>query len=158
MPVIAHPERNIEFQRDPKRLQLLVEDGVIVQLAAGSIMGRNGPAARRAAEQFIRRGIAHVVASEMHSSRAPRSPLLTGAFDIVSELVGEIEAIDLFESNPDMMLEGRTPQLRERESRSPFRKVVPSIPSFEIGNPIPERTRRKWQRRFRRATRLTNRG
>ena len=157
VPVIAHPERNIEFQRNPKRLQLMVEDGVMVQLTAGSIMGRNGPGARRAAEQFIRRGIAHVVASEMHSSRAPRSPLLTGAFEIVSGWVGEDEAIDLFETNPDMILEGRTPQLRERESRSRLHKLIPSVPSFEIENPIPERTRRKWQRRFRRATRLTSR-
>ncbi len=149
VPVIAHPERNIEFQRNPKRLQLMVEDGVMVQLASGSIMGRNGPGARRAAEQFIRRGIAHVVASEMHSSRAPRSPLLTGAFEIVSEWVGEDEAIDLFETNPDMMLEGRTPQLRERESRHRLHKIIPSVPSFEIENSIPERTRRKWQRRFR---------
>ena len=157
VPVIAHPERNIEFQRNPKRLQLMVEDGVMVQLTAGSIMGRNGPGARRAAEQFIRRGIAHVVASEMHSSRGPRSPLLTGAFEIVSGWVGEDEAIDLFETNPDMILEGRTPQLRERESRSRLHKLIPSVPSFEIENPIPERTRRKWQRRFRRATRLTSR-
>tara|TARA_Y100001936_G_scaffold251599_1_gene308142 strand:+ start:655 stop:1488 length:834 start_codon:yes stop_codon:yes gene_type:complete len=149
VPVIAHPERNIEFQRNPKRLQLMVEDGVMVQLASGSIMGRNGPGARRAAEQFIRRGIAHVVASEMHSSRAPRSPLLTGAFEIVSGWVGEDEAIDLFETNPDMMLEGRTPQLRERESRHRLHKIIPSVPSFEIENSIPERTRRKWQRRFR---------
>lgn len=158
VPVIAHPERNIEFQRNPKRLQLMVEDGVMVQLASGSIMGRNGPGAQRAAEQFIRRGIAHVVASEMHSSRAPRSPLLTGAFEIVSGWVGEDEAIDLFETNPDMMLEGRTPQLRERESRHRLHKLIPSVPSFEIENPIPERTRRKWQRRFRRATQLTSRG
>ena len=158
VPVIAHPERNIEFQRNPKRLQLMVEDGVMVQLTAGSIMGRNGPGARRAAEQFIRRGIAHVVASEMHSSRGPRSPLLTGAFEIVSGWVGEDEAIDLFETNPDMILEGRTPQLRERESRSRLHKLIPSVPSFEIENPIPERTRRKWQRRFRRATQLTSRG
>ena len=158
VPVIAHPERNIEFQRNPKRLQLMVEDGVMVQLASGSIMGRNGPGAQRAAEQFIRRGIAHVVASEMHSSRAPRSPLLTGAFEIVSGWVGEDEAIDLFETNPDMMLGGRTPQLRELESRHRIHKLIPSVPSFEIENRIPERTRRKWQRRFRRATQLTSRG
>ena len=157
VPVIAHPERNIEFQRNPKRLQLMVEDGVMVQLASGSIMGRNGPGAQRAAEQFIRRGIAHVVASEMHSSRAPRSPLLTGAFEIVSGWVGEDEAINLFETNPHMILEGRTPQLPERESRSRLHKLIPSVPSFEIENPIPERTQRKWQRRFSRATRLTSR-
>ena len=110
VPVLAHPERNIEFQRRPKRLQGLVNDGVVVQIAAGSLTGQNGAGAKRAAEQFVRRGIAHVVASEMHAVQAPRSPELSDAFDVVAELVDEQDAIDLFETNPDMLLEGHSPQ------------------------------------------------
>ena len=160
VPVLAHPERNIEFQRNPKRLQVLVTDGVIVQLAAGSLTGENGAASRRAAEQFIRRGIVHVVSSEMHNERAPRSPILSEAFDIVSELVGEEEAIDLFETNPDMILEGRSPQLREPSTRSRrprLRRSWMRMPDVSNYSPVSGRTRRKWQRRLRRITRLTNR-
>jgi protein-tyrosine phosphatase len=157
VPVLAHPERNIEFQRDPKRLKILVDDGVIVQIAAGSITGLNGTNARRAAEQFIRRGIVHVVASEMHSERAPRSPIMSEAFEIVSELIGDQEAIDLFETNPDMILEGRSPQLRERAAGPRFRRSWMRMPRIQINNPFPERTTRKWQRRYRRAKRLTGR-
>jgi protein-tyrosine phosphatase len=161
VPVLAHPERNVEFQRDPKRLQVLVNDGVIVQIAAGSITGENGTAARRAAEQFIRRGIAHVVSSEMHSQRSLRSPILSEAFDIVTDLVGEQEATDLFEDNPDMILEGHSPQLRERSARPRIHRLRRSwmkVPQVSVYNPFSERTQRKWQRRLRRATRLTNRG
>ena len=125
VPVLAHPERNREFQQNPKRLQNLVDEGVIVQIAAGSLTGLNGNGARRAAEQFIRRGIAHVVASEMHTRSDPRSPVLSDAFDIVSELVDEREAIDLFEINPDMILEGHSPQ-RERAA-------TPRIPETGFG-------------------------
>ena len=153
VPVLAHPERNIEFQRRPKRLQGLVNDGVVVQIAAGSLTGQNGAGAKRAAEQFVRRGIAHVVASEMHAVQAPRSPELSDAFDIVAELVDEQDAIDLFETNPDMLLEGHSPQ-REPTVSPRVRRVWVRAPSIKIGNPLSERLRRRWRRRIRR---LTNR-
>ena len=156
VPVLAHPERNIEFQRRPKRLQGLVDEGVVVQIAAGSLTGQNGTGARRAAEQFIRRGIAHVVASEMHAVGPPRSPALSDAFDIVAELIDEQDAIDLFETNPDMILEGHSPQ-REPTVSPRVAKVWVRIPSVKIGNPVSDRMKRRWRRRIRRIRRLTNR-
>jgi protein-tyrosine phosphatase len=156
VPVLAHPERNVEFQRNLKRLQHLVDQGVIVQIAAGSLTGQNGTGAHRAAEQFIRRGIAHVVASEMHSATSTRSPVLSNAFDIVSELVGEREAIDLFETNPDMILEGRSPQ-RERIAKPRSRRDWVRVPRIRLRNLISDRFRFRWRRRFRRFRRRLNR-
>jgi protein-tyrosine phosphatase len=156
VPVLAHPERNTEFQRDPKRLQRLVDNGVIVQIAAGSLTGLNGTGARRAAEGFIRRGMAHVVASEMHADKSPRSPMLSEAFDIVAELIDEREAIDLFEVNPDMILEGRSPQL-ERTPTSRIRKNWIRMPNVEFSNPMSLRMKLRWKRRFRRFRRRTSR-
>jgi len=156
VPVLAHPERNVEFQRNLKRLRHLVDQGVIVQIAAESLTGQNGTGALRAAEQFIRRGIAHVVASEMHSATSTRSPVLSNAFDIVSELVGERGAIDLFETNPDMILEGRSPQ-RERIAKPRSRRVWVRVPRIRLKNPISDRFRFRWRRRFRRFRRRLNR-
>jgi protein-tyrosine phosphatase len=156
VPVLAHPERNVEFQRNPKRLQQLVDQGVIVQVASGSLTGQNGDNARRSAEQYIKSGIAHVVSSEMHSERAPRSPQLSDAFEIVTDLVGYPEAIDIFETNPDMILGGRSPQ-RERVSQPRLKRSWMRMPTIEINNPISERTRRSWKRTFRRAMRRTTR-
>ena len=156
VPVLAHPERNIEFQRRPKRLQGLVDEGVVVQIAAGSLTGQNGPGARRAAEQFIRRGIAHVVASEMHAVGPPRPPGLSDAFDIVAELIDEQDAIDLFETNPNMILEGHSPQ-REPTVSPRVPRVWVRIPSLKISNPVSDRMRRRWRRRIRRIRRRTNR-
>ncbi len=156
VPVLAHPERNIEFQRRPKRLQGLVDEGVVVQIAAGSLTGQNGPGARRAAEQFIRRGIAHVVASEMHAVGPPRPPGLSDAFDIVAELIDEQAAIDLFETNPNMILEGHSPQ-REPTVSPRVPRVWVRIPSLKISNPVSDRMRRRWRRRIRRIRRRTNR-
>ena len=148
VPVLAHPERNVEFQRRPKRLQRLVDEGVVVQLAAGSLTGQYGVGAKRAADQFVRRGMAHVVGSEMHAVGLPRPPLLSEAFEIVEDLVGEQEAINLFETNPEMLLEGRTPHVeRVVERRSPRARV--KMPAIGIKGRMSERTRRRWQRRFR---------
>ena len=157
VPVLAHPERNVEFQRNPKRLQRLVDQGVIVQIATGSLTGQYGVGAKRAAEQFIRRGMAHVVASEMHASTSPRSPILSEAFDIVAELIDEREAYDLFEANPEMILEGHSPQ-QKLAPRARIRRNWIRMPSVQISNPISDRTRRRWGRRFRRVRRRTSRG
>jgi protein-tyrosine phosphatase len=109
VPVLAHPERNIEFQRKPKRLEQLVEEGAVVQIASGSLTGQYGDEARKTAEQFILQGMAHVVASEMHANTPPRSPILSDSFSVVTKLIGEKSSIDLFETNPRMLLEGRLP-------------------------------------------------
>ena len=37
--LLAHPERNESFQRDPARLERIVERGVLVQLTASSVVG-----------------------------------------------------------------------------------------------------------------------
>ena len=157
VPVIAHPERNREFQRHPNRLRNLVDDGVIVQIASGSIMGRNGTKAQRTAERFISDGVAHVVASEMHSSYAPRSPLLTGAFNIVANLVGDREAINLFELNPTMILEGRSPQLREPDERSKILSKFPISTEIKINRRINSQTQRARERILQRFRQLINR-
>ena len=109
VPVLAHPERNLEFQRKPKRLKQLVEEGTVVQIASGSLTGQFGDEAKKTAEQFILHGMAHVVASEMHANKPPRSPILSDSFSVVTKLIGEKSSIDLFETNPKMLLEGRLP-------------------------------------------------
>jgi hypothetical protein len=75
-------------------------------------------------------------------------------------MVGENEAIDLFETNPDMILEGRLPQ-RERPVAPRVPRIWVRISSVKLSNPVSERMRRRWQRRIRRIRRLrrlTNRG
>ena len=65
--VLAHPERNAEVQAAPERLRELVDGGVFVQLTASSVDGRGGRAARECAHALLRRGLAHLVASDAHA-------------------------------------------------------------------------------------------
>jgi protein-tyrosine phosphatase len=65
--VLAHPERNRGVQASPGRLEEAVRLGALVQLTAASLDGRIGRSSRRAAEQLLAGGLAHVLASDAHT-------------------------------------------------------------------------------------------
>jgi protein-tyrosine phosphatase len=104
-PVIAHPERNLAFQRDIGRLEELVELGCLVQVTAMSVTGRFGSACERSCSEFFRRGLVHLVATDAHSLRA-RPPVLSEARDLVRREWGRDAELGLFEANPAAVLAG----------------------------------------------------
>lgn len=65
--VLAHAERCPSFQRSPERLARLVLGGALVSIDAGSLSGRFGSTARRAAIAMFERGLVHNVASDAHN-------------------------------------------------------------------------------------------
>ncbi|MFL5760424.1 MAG: tyrosine-protein phosphatase [Thermomicrobiales bacterium] len=67
-PVLAHPERYEEIQRNPERALDLVDRGVLLQVTAGSFAGMFGKPAQRTAEMLLRGNAIHVVASDAHSA------------------------------------------------------------------------------------------
>jgi protein-tyrosine phosphatase len=66
--VLAHPERNPVVQANPVVLRPLVDDGVLVQLTASSVDGRLGSPSKRASRALLDGGLAHLVASDAHST------------------------------------------------------------------------------------------
>lgn len=65
-PVLAHPERNPSVQAAPMKLEALVDNGALIQVTAGSLMGTAGREARETALRLVRAGLAHMVASDVH--------------------------------------------------------------------------------------------
>jgi len=77
--LLAHPERNPTFQWDRRRLSALTERGVLVQVTAGSLAAENTRSrSRRLARALVEDGLAHVIASDAHSSNFPRFWLSAG--------------------------------------------------------------------------------
>jgi protein-tyrosine phosphatase len=68
VPVIAHPERNPEIQRNPAQLEALVGVGALVQLTAASVDGRLGRATAQCARRLLDLELAHLLASDAHSA------------------------------------------------------------------------------------------
>jgi protein-tyrosine phosphatase len=83
-PIIAHPERNSSVQAEPGRLASIVERGGLVQITAASLDGRIGRRSRKAAEDLIARGHAHLLASDAHTPEV-REVGLAGAVEALGD-------------------------------------------------------------------------
>jgi protein-tyrosine phosphatase len=82
--LLAHPERCPLFLRSPDLLEELVADGMLAQVTAEALAGRYGRTVRDAALQMVKRGTAHVVASDGHGAHRPAkiaSELSRSGFD-----------------------------------------------------------------------------
>jgi len=105
IPVIAHPERNMDICKKPKILFDFVEKGYVSLLSASSLMGYFGSSIKKASRVMITNNLIHAVASDMHS---PRSNTIDVAFPIIEYLLGNEKAINLFVNNPQKILNGET--------------------------------------------------
>lgn len=98
-PILTHPERNATLQADSSRLNDWLRGGVLVQITAGSIMGRMGKKAERMAHELLAKRWVHFVATDAHNTGS-RPPTMKAAFDAVAEKYGPEYAHLLFVSNP----------------------------------------------------------
>jgi protein-tyrosine phosphatase len=93
-PILAHPERSAVVQRDKRWLESLIDAGMLVQVNAGSFIGRNGRTAQATALDLLKLRWVHFVASDAHSSVRRRFRLHEAAqfleSDFGSELVNDL--------------------------------------------------------------------
>lgn len=97
-PVIAHPERYREVQRNINLVKEWVEQGNRIQMNATSIVGVNGDAPRDAAKHLLKHHMVHLMGSDTHSPRN-RKPRMTDAMKIVKQWVEEDIAEELLGNN-----------------------------------------------------------
>jgi len=73
IPVITHPERNATLQAKPDMMLDWIRNGCVVQVTAGSLLGRFGTRAETTAHHLLRRNWVHLLASDAHNltSRPP---------------------------------------------------------------------------------------
>ena len=73
-PILTHPERNPTLQSDPERMVDWLRGGVLVQVTAGSVMGRMGKHAERMAHDLLANRWVHFLATDAHNttSRPPK--------------------------------------------------------------------------------------
>lgn len=104
-PVVAHPERYDVIRRDPRLLQRWARLGYVLQLNKGSVLGTLGSGAEQAANEILSMGLAHLFASDGHSSHT-RTPHMGSLRQWVAELCDERYAAILLEENPRRLLQG----------------------------------------------------
>lgn len=66
--VLAHPERCPALQRDHSIVRSLTQDGVLMSITSGSLVGRFGSTVRRYALELAHEGLIHNVTSDAHDT------------------------------------------------------------------------------------------
>lgn len=106
IPIIAHPERNGDFMRNPDKLLPFLERGALTQVTSGSLTGIFGRKVQNTAMYCIERGYCHFIASDAHST-GHRSPVLSGAAGVVADSFGAELGDLLVMDNPARILAGQ---------------------------------------------------
>ncbi|GFN23702.1 tyrosine protein phosphatase [Thermanaeromonas sp. C210] len=114
VPVLAHPERNRVIGEDLTVLAKWIQQGVLVQVNAGSLTGAFGRKVQAVAEAMVKAKMVHFVGSDGHSAHR-RPPILTEAKSKVAGIAGEEEAERLCCQNAALLLAGEQIEVPEPE-------------------------------------------
>ncbi len=101
--ILAHPERCQEVQSNPKRLEVMVESGALIQITSSSLIGHFGIKSKNCATWLATRGLIHLIASDAHSPTT-RPPLIRKPLSILEEIIGR-EATRIIEERTHNIIE-----------------------------------------------------
>jgi protein-tyrosine phosphatase len=109
VPILAHPERNVCFANNTDEFSKFTENGCLVQMDAGSILGDYGRTAKSFAKKLIRENKVNFIASDAHRPQdyTDRYPQ---AFNTVVSWAGEEYAKKLFSENPNIIFQAKNEQ------------------------------------------------
>ena len=112
IPIITHPERNLEIGQKPQRYGEMIRVGCLGQVTAMSLTGGFGSGMRRVAEKLLKNRWVHIIASDTHSIDG-RPPILSVAVRAAEKIVGREEAQKMVTEYPQAILDGRRPDVPE---------------------------------------------
>lgn len=67
-PVIAHPERYVDFINNPEEINQFIDEGYLFQLNGGSLTGLFGKDVKKTAELFLENNLYSFIGSDAHSN------------------------------------------------------------------------------------------
>jgi protein-tyrosine phosphatase len=105
-PIIAHPERYRGFVAQIDQAAEWKQNGAYLQMNGGSLLGRYGTEARRAAFELLERGWVDYLCSDYH---ARGSALVAEYRALLESQDANEQAHTMMETNPARMLEGLKP-------------------------------------------------
>jgi protein-tyrosine phosphatase len=106
LPVMAHPERYLSVQRDPKFAESMGKQAaMVVDLEA--VAGTHNRAETKTARRLVEDGLAHAVASDMHSPDTMDS--VSDGIEWIRKRLGHTGLTRLLEENPRRILGGELP-------------------------------------------------
>lgn len=113
VPIITHPERNMQMQAKVDELKRWVTEGCLLQITGQSLLGRFGNSALHCCNQLLKEDQVHFVASDAHDTK-DRTPRLDEAYKAIESRYGKKRAERLFRLNPAAVVAGQPLYVDER--------------------------------------------
>lgn len=104
IPIIVHPERNLELIEHPNKLYDFVRTGTLTQITAGSVLGKFGKNIQKFTYQLIDANLTHFIASDAHNITS-RKFWMREAFQEVKDIYG-IDTYYMFVENSQLLVDG----------------------------------------------------
>ncbi len=104
-PILSHVERNPYFRENPDRLLHWVENGILTQITAASLLEGFAEEIREFALSLVEHRLVHMLVTDTHSLRM-RKPQLSGARRVIEDLVGPEAATRMVCDTPQRILKG----------------------------------------------------
>lgn len=108
IPIIAHPERYSYIQKNIKNAEELVNQGALLQINYGSIIGIYGKNAKKTTKKLLKNNLVSLLGTDIHH---PNSETYTNMDKIrkkLTKIVGEQKINELMIKNPSKILENST--------------------------------------------------
>lgn len=104
IPIIAHPERNLNIIDDVNILNYLLQFGALAQLNLSSIVGRYGDAVSHTARKLLAHDMIQFISGDAHTSRGIM-PNRAKVSEIISNVISEKQLDKLLYLNPQKVIE-----------------------------------------------------
>lgn len=106
-PVLAHPERSLKIQENPEKIIHWIQQGCVLQMNAGSILGQFGKRCQNRAKRMLDSGMIHLLASDAHEPKHRNFSVLSHAKQFIEQNYDEEFAEILFQKNPSNILNSK---------------------------------------------------
>jgi protein-tyrosine phosphatase len=104
IPILAHVEYYETLFDNPDRINILIDEGVAIQVTSSNLTGKNGKKMQTFVKGLISIGLVDFVSSDAHKSTF-RRPLLKDAYNLTVGCVGEDEAKRIFYDNQQAVID-----------------------------------------------------
>lgn len=106
--IVAHPERYEAVQRDSTLLEYWFEEGYVLQMNKGSILGTFGAKAQHLATQMLMLGLVHLIASDAHGTSRRTADMRPIRAWLTAHCPAHYSEV-LLEENPQRLIRGMDP-------------------------------------------------
>lgn len=117
IPIIAHPERYLMFQREPKSIFHVLEHGALLQCNVGSLFGKYGRKCEKTIKKFIKEEYIQFIATDVHHEKQNVYKLIQKAYEKIASMTTREYADELFIKNGKNVIKNEDVEYIPKENK-----------------------------------------